>query len=60
MPDKDPSQGGDTATATAPAKPKRSAKPVPKKRPPELLPPWKVLLHNDDKNDMNFVVLTVM
>jgi ATP-dependent Clp protease adaptor protein ClpS len=64
MDEKEPSQSGDTAAATAPVKekaaPKRKSKPSPKKRPPEMLPPWKVLLHNDDKNDMHFVVFTVM
>ena len=42
--------------ATATVKPKRA----PKKKPPQLMPPWKVLLHNDDKNDIGFVVKTVM
>ena len=46
--------------ATATAKPKRSAKPAPKTKPPQMLPPWKVLLHNDDKNDVGFVVLTIV
>src|SRR5438067_12841916 len=32
----------------------------PKQKPPQLLPPWKVLLHNDDKNDMLFVIDTIM
>ena len=49
--------GGGTATA----EPKRAkggtaTKTTPKKSPPGHLPPWKVLLHNDDKNDMPFVV----
>jgi ATP-dependent Clp protease adapter protein ClpS len=46
--------------ATATAKPKRSPKKNPQQKPPQPLPPWKVLLHNDDKNDMGFVILTVM
>jgi len=25
-----------------------------------MLPPWKVLLHNDDKNDIGFVILTII
>src|SRR6478672_4780514 len=41
-------------------KPKRAKKPKPQSKPPQPLPPWKVLLHNDDKNDMPFVILTVM
>src|SRR6476620_668774 len=40
------------------------AKPVrkrqPRQKPPQPLPPWKVLLHNDDKNEMMFVVFTVV
>ena len=49
------SQGG---TATAPPKPKR--KKAPKKKPPGFLPPWKVLLHNDDKNAFDFVIATIV
>lgn len=45
---------------TATAKPKRAPKKAPQKKPPQPMPPWKVLLHNDDKNDMGFVVKTVM
>lgn len=48
----------DSGTATA--KPKRAPKKAPQKKPPQPLPPWKVLLHNDDKNDMPFVIRTVM
>jgi ATP-dependent Clp protease adaptor protein ClpS len=40
------------------------AKPVrkrqPRRKPPQPLPPWKVLLHNDDKNEILFVVKTIM
>jgi len=40
------------------------AKPVrkrqPKRKPPQPLPPWKVLLHNDDKNEVPFVIKTIM
>src|SRR5437667_10852952 len=56
-PEEDSDDGGKTATAT---KPKRAQKTKPKQKPPQLLPPWKVLLHNDDKNDMLFVVVTIM
>jgi len=45
---------------TATAKPRRATKTNPKQRPPQMLPPWKVLLHNDDKNDMKFVVDTIV
>ena len=41
-------------------KPKRARKRKPQTRPPQPLPPWRVLLHNDDKNEMLFVVKTVM
>jgi ATP-dependent Clp protease adaptor protein ClpS len=43
---------------TAVAEPQR--KTTPQKKPPQPLPPWKVLLHNDDKNDMPFVVNTIV
>jgi ATP-dependent Clp protease adaptor protein ClpS len=50
--------GGGGATATA--KPKKATKRAPKKRPPGFLPPWKVLLHNDDKNSVDFVIVTIV
>jgi ATP-dependent Clp protease adapter protein ClpS len=46
--------------STATAKPKRKTKAAPKPKPPQMLPPWKVLLHNDDKNDMHFVCDTIV
>jgi ATP-dependent Clp protease adaptor protein ClpS len=49
--------GGDAATATA--KPKRKSKPAPKKRPPGLMPQWKVLLHNDDVNSFEYVITSI-
>ncbi|HWP40428.1 MAG TPA: ATP-dependent Clp protease adaptor ClpS [Tepidisphaeraceae bacterium] len=45
--------GGATAVREAPKK-------APAKKPPEHLPPWKVLLHNDDKNDFEHVIRTIM
>lgn len=51
-------EGGGGGTATV--KPKRARKPAPKKGPPGMLPPWKVLLHNDDKSEMGFVIATIV
>jgi ATP-dependent Clp protease adaptor protein ClpS len=51
-------QGSKSGTATA--KPKRAPKTAPKNSPPQMLPPWKVLLHNDDKNELKFVVKTIV
>lgn len=48
--------GGGGSTAT---KPKRARKASPRRKPPQPLPPWKVLLHNDDKNSMDYVVATI-
>jgi ATP-dependent Clp protease adapter protein ClpS len=59
MPDNDTEQSkseetsGGTATKSAP-------KTTPQKTPPQQLPPWKVLLHNDDKNDFTYVIMTIM
>ena len=50
--------GDESGTATA--KPKAARKTTPKRKPPRHLPQWKVLLHNDDKNERVFVVKTVM
>ena len=50
----------DDTSGTATAKPKRAPRTTPKQKPPQMLPPWKVLLHNDDKNDMGFVVHTII
>ena len=46
---------GKTAVKEKPA-PKKS----PKKKPPGMLPPWRVLLHNDDKNTRDHVVKTIV
>ncbi len=44
-----------TATATAPTK-----KPAPPARDPKLLPPYKVLLHNDDANTFDHVIKSIV
>ena len=46
-----------SGTAT---KPKRAPQKTPATKPPQPLPPWKVLLHNDDKNEFHFVIRTVV
>lgn len=55
---------GGSSAVEAPAKPKpqpkSSKKPAPTKKPPQPLPPWKVLLHNDDQNDMLHVVESIV
>src|SRR3954454_3845778 len=48
-------KGGGTAT-----KPKTRRKPSPTKKPPQPLKPWKVLLHNDDKNTRQDVVEAIV
>jgi ATP-dependent Clp protease adaptor protein ClpS len=60
MADTDKTKEGSSGAGAAVAKPKRGKKVKPKPRLPGLLPPWKVLLHNDDKNDMFFVISTIM
>jgi ATP-dependent Clp protease adaptor protein ClpS len=50
-------QSGQGSAAVATQAPPKEA---PQKKPPQPLPPWKVLLHNDDHNDIEYVVLTVM
>ena len=52
---KSPEEAGGGATAT-----KSAPKTTPAKKPPQPLPPWKVMLHNDDKNDFDYVILTIM
>ncbi len=54
------SEKSSSGAGTATLKPKKANKTAPKKNPPRQLPPWKVLLHNDDKNDMLYVVETIV
>ena len=51
MSDQNPKSGG-PATLIPP-------KPRPSRPKLDRLPPWKVLLHNDTVNDMEYVVLTI-
>ena len=37
-----------------------TTRPQPVKPKPKLLPPWKVLLHNDDVNEIIYVVETIL
>ncbi|CAN5332382.1 hypothetical protein BH09PLA1_BH09PLA1_20620 [soil metagenome] len=53
------SEKGSDKSGTA-TKTKRAPKKSPAKKPPQPLPPWKVLLHNDDKNDFDFVIDTIV
>lgn len=39
---------------------KEAVKPSPVRKPPQPLPQYKVLLHNDDVNDMIYVVGTIV
>ena len=52
--------GQDAGAGSTATKPKRSPKRSPRKKPPQPLPPWKVLLHNDDKNTYDYVVSTIL
>ncbi len=62
----DEDSGGGTAVAEPPEppkpKPKEKSKPqaADKKKPTEPLPPWRVLLHNDDKNTFEHVTGTIV
>ena len=51
-------EGGQQGRAAVKSKPARRKSP--KKIPPTHLPPWKVLLHNDDQNEVLFVVRTIV
>lgn len=53
------SASGGGTTAVEPAPPK--ATPTPDRSPPRVrrMPPWRVLLHNDETNDMDHVVASL-
>ena len=66
-PGRDDDEGGGTAVKEPPKKskkpdkkPQTKGKPSPKRGPPEMLPPWKVLLHNDDENAFDHVIGTIV
>lgn len=48
------------APVAAATKPKKKSKAATQKLPPKPLPPWKVLLHNDDVNDHLHVIRTII
>jgi ATP-dependent Clp protease adaptor protein ClpS len=52
----------DQSAGTAVATPKgaRKKQTTPAKKPPAQLPPWKVLLHDDDKNEQLFVIRAIV
>jgi ATP-dependent Clp protease adaptor protein ClpS len=52
--------GKEPTGGTVTTKPKRGPKRAPRRQPPQPLPPWKVLLHNDDKNTGDYVVATII
>ncbi|MGD0542404.1 MAG: ATP-dependent Clp protease adaptor ClpS [Tepidisphaeraceae bacterium] len=49
-----------SVTAVARPKAKTKRKSAPSKTPPTKLPMWKVMLHNDDNHEMEFVVMTIV
>jgi ATP-dependent Clp protease adapter protein ClpS len=61
---KDSSEGAGKGTgggaATAKPKAKSARKKSPKQKPPGMLPPWKVLLHNADEPTFEFVIHTIV
>jgi ATP-dependent Clp protease adaptor protein ClpS len=59
-PETAPPSDASSGTAVAKPKGKTKQKSAPAKKPTTTLPMWKVLLHNDDNNDMVFVVMTIV
>ena len=53
--DEQPKQAPRSSSAT-----KSATKPAPTKPKPKKMPPWKVLLHNDDVNDMIYVIQSIV
>ena len=59
MSEKQLNEGNGESVSTIDPEQKTRQKPAPKRRDPQPLPPWKVLLHNDDVNVMDYVVKTI-
>ena len=59
MAEKENNEGNGNGASTMEPKKKASKKQSPKRNMPKLLPPWKVLLHNDDVNILEYVVQTI-
>lgn len=60
MAEKELNEGnGNGGSSTMEPEKKPRKKTAPKRREPQPLPPWKVLLHNDDVNVMDYVVRTI-
>lgn len=60
MSDQDKPAPQPPAAGAATTKPKKKSKKAPAKKPPQPLPPWKVLLHNDDVNTKEDVVSSIV
>lgn len=60
MSDQDKPTPQPPAAGAATTKPKKKSKKAPAKKPPQPLPPWKVLLHNDDVNTKEDVVSSIV
>ena len=57
-PGSDESSGSDQGATAVVAEPKQKHKPSDRK--PEMLPPYKVLLHNDEVNTFEHVIVTIV
>ena len=60
MADKDQDKQEEKNGSTATAEPKKRKRRKPKRSPSKPLPPWKVLLHNDDVNEFTYVIETII
>ena len=56
----DGSEPRENKGGTATLEPRQKGKSQPKPKLPGLMPPWKVLLHNDDENSFDHVILTII